>query len=175
MMKDYKKYAEAHAPRSPVVKDTAAAFFSGGAVCAAAQGLNDLYTYFGEGAKGFYQYFVYPDQGILIGSLGSEFDGEYAFDPTGHLEKYYSGYIYNVQPDKQYRIGTTYREGYAHYQRGSDEKAWDAYYYGYNESDHNTLESIVKWFIVDRAYSSGTDERPLVSVDPKPTALPYTQ
>lgn len=43
-----------------------------------------LYTYFGEDAKGFYQYFVYPDQGILIGDFGSEFDGEYAFDPTGH-------------------------------------------------------------------------------------------
>lgn len=80
-----------------------------------------------------------------------------------------------MQPDKKYRIGTAGRGGYARYQWGSPEKAWDAYYYGYNESDHNTLESIVKWFIIDRNYSNGTDENPLISVDPKPTALPYTQ
>lgn len=41
----YKKYAKEHAPKSPVFKDTAAAFMVGGAICSAAQGLKELYVY----------------------------------------------------------------------------------------------------------------------------------
>ena len=39
----YKKYAEAHAPRSPIIKDCLMAFLFGGAICAIAQGFTDLY------------------------------------------------------------------------------------------------------------------------------------
>ena len=39
----YKKYAKAHAPKSPVLKNSVKAFLFGGAVCAAAQGLLDIY------------------------------------------------------------------------------------------------------------------------------------
>lgn len=39
----YKKYAEAHAPSSPVVKDCAIAFLSGGVICAFGQVLLMLY------------------------------------------------------------------------------------------------------------------------------------
>ena len=39
----YAKYVEAHAPRSPIVKDCARAFLVGGGICAIAQGLSDLY------------------------------------------------------------------------------------------------------------------------------------
>ena len=39
----YKKYAEAHAPRSPIIKDGLMAFLFGGAICAIAQGFTDLY------------------------------------------------------------------------------------------------------------------------------------
>ena len=41
--KAYKKYAEAHAPASPVVKDCAVAFLSGGAICALGQIMLTLY------------------------------------------------------------------------------------------------------------------------------------
>ena len=41
--KTYKKYAEAHAPRSPLVSDCVKAFLVGGTICAAAEGLNALY------------------------------------------------------------------------------------------------------------------------------------
>ena len=41
--KAYKKYAEAHAPASPVVKDCAVAFLSGGAICAFGQIMLTLY------------------------------------------------------------------------------------------------------------------------------------
>ena len=40
----YKKYATAHAPKSPTVKNCIRAFLCGGAICAFAQGLNQLYT-----------------------------------------------------------------------------------------------------------------------------------
>lgn len=40
----YKKYAAARAPKSPIVKNCLRAFFCGGAICAFAQGLNQLYT-----------------------------------------------------------------------------------------------------------------------------------
>ena len=39
----YKKYAQAHAPRSPVVKNCFNAFCIGGIICAMGQGLNDIY------------------------------------------------------------------------------------------------------------------------------------
>ena len=41
--KAYTKYVEAHAPKSPIVKDSIIAFFVGGGICAIAQGFNDLY------------------------------------------------------------------------------------------------------------------------------------
>ena len=40
----YKKYADARAPRSPVVKDCLHAFLVGGLICAFGQGLTDVYT-----------------------------------------------------------------------------------------------------------------------------------
>lgn len=39
----YKKYAEAHAPRSPIRANCLHAFLVGGLICAIAQGLNDVY------------------------------------------------------------------------------------------------------------------------------------
>ena len=45
--KQYKKYAAAHAPKSPVLKNCLYAFFVGGAVCALGQGLADLYLSLG--------------------------------------------------------------------------------------------------------------------------------
>ena len=42
--KQYKKYAAAHAPKSPIVRDCLRAFFVGGAICCGAQGLITLYT-----------------------------------------------------------------------------------------------------------------------------------
>ena len=41
--KQYKKYAKAHAPRSPIIKNCLRAFLCGGAICALAQGLLDVY------------------------------------------------------------------------------------------------------------------------------------
>jgi stage V sporulation protein AC len=40
----YKKYADARAPKSPIAKDCFRAFLVGGLICAAAQGLVQLYT-----------------------------------------------------------------------------------------------------------------------------------
>ena len=40
----YKKYADARAPKSPIVRDCARAFLVGGLICTAAQGLSQLYT-----------------------------------------------------------------------------------------------------------------------------------
>ena len=45
--KTYKAYAEAHAPRSPLVKDCVRAFLVGGLICAVAQGLNMLWASLG--------------------------------------------------------------------------------------------------------------------------------
>ena len=42
--KQYKKYAAAHAPKSPILKNCLYAFFTGGAICALGQGLIDLYS-----------------------------------------------------------------------------------------------------------------------------------
>ena len=39
----YKKFADAHAPRSPIAKNCVFAFLIGGAICTLAQGLTDLY------------------------------------------------------------------------------------------------------------------------------------
>ncbi len=41
--KTYKKYATAHAPRSPIEKNCFNAFCIGGIICAIGQGLNDIY------------------------------------------------------------------------------------------------------------------------------------
>ena len=56
--KTYKKYAEAHAPRSPRGKNCLNAFLIGGLICAIAQGLNDLYSL----ALGFSK----EDAGLLV-------------------------------------------------------------------------------------------------------------
>ena len=39
----YIKYAEAHAPRSPILKDCVKAFLFGGGICALAEGIGELY------------------------------------------------------------------------------------------------------------------------------------
>ncbi len=41
--KQYKKYAEAHAPKSPLIKDCLMAFLFGGTICAIGQGFMDIY------------------------------------------------------------------------------------------------------------------------------------
>ena len=41
----YKKYADAHAKKSPCAKNCTRAFFVGGGICAFAQGLTALYKY----------------------------------------------------------------------------------------------------------------------------------
>ncbi|MBE6661020.1 MAG: stage V sporulation protein AC [Ruminococcaceae bacterium] len=43
----YKRFADAHAPRSPLVKDCVHAFLVGGLICTIAQGLTTLYAFFG--------------------------------------------------------------------------------------------------------------------------------
>lgn len=45
--KTYKKYADAHAPSSPIFKNCIWAFFSGGFICGAGQCLIWLYSYLG--------------------------------------------------------------------------------------------------------------------------------
>ena len=40
----YRRFAEAHAPRSPIVGDCLHAFWVGGLICVLAQGLTDIYT-----------------------------------------------------------------------------------------------------------------------------------
>ena len=41
--KQYKKYAAAHAPRSPILSDCLRAFLVGGSICTLAEGLSRLY------------------------------------------------------------------------------------------------------------------------------------
>ena len=41
--KTYNKFADAHAPRSPLLRDCLLAFLFGGGICTLAQGLRDLY------------------------------------------------------------------------------------------------------------------------------------
>ena len=43
----YKKYAERHAPKSPLLSDCARAFVFGGAICAAGEGLKNAYVALG--------------------------------------------------------------------------------------------------------------------------------
>ena len=45
--KEYPKYADAHAPKSPVIADSLRAFLVGGLICAAAQGLTSLWKSLG--------------------------------------------------------------------------------------------------------------------------------
>lgn len=45
---DYKKYAKAHAPKSPLGKNCVKAFFFGGVICTISQGLRELYAYIFE-------------------------------------------------------------------------------------------------------------------------------
>lgn len=40
----YKKFASAHAPRSPIIKDCVKAFIFGGAICSLAEGITSLYA-----------------------------------------------------------------------------------------------------------------------------------
>ena len=40
----YKRFADAHAPRSPIIKDCVHAFLVGGLICMLGQGLTTLYT-----------------------------------------------------------------------------------------------------------------------------------
>lgn len=42
--KQYKKFATAHAPKSPIIKDCILAFLVGGTICTIAQGLTHLYS-----------------------------------------------------------------------------------------------------------------------------------
>ena len=44
--KQYKKYAAAHAPKSPIVSDCLRAFLVGGSICAFAEGLSRLYGHY---------------------------------------------------------------------------------------------------------------------------------
>ena len=47
MNDDYKKYAERHAPKSPLLKNCVFAFFSGGIVCTVGEGLKNIYNSLG--------------------------------------------------------------------------------------------------------------------------------
>ena len=40
----YRKYAAAHAPKSPVLRNSLRAFWGGGAICVLAQGLSSIFT-----------------------------------------------------------------------------------------------------------------------------------
>ena len=40
----YKKYADAHAPRSPIGKDCLNAFIIGGLICTLGEGLKNIYS-----------------------------------------------------------------------------------------------------------------------------------
>lgn len=42
---DYKKYAKAHAPKSPIAKNCVKAFLFGGTICALSQGFRQLYMW----------------------------------------------------------------------------------------------------------------------------------
>ena len=51
MNKNYKEYVERHAPKSPLFRDCLRAFVCGGALCAAGEGLKNLYLYLGMSEK----------------------------------------------------------------------------------------------------------------------------
>ncbi len=48
----YRKYAAAHAPRSPILKNGILAFLVGGSICALGQALCDLFLYLGLDTEG---------------------------------------------------------------------------------------------------------------------------
>ncbi len=47
MTKNYKEYAERHAPKSPLLKDCLSAFLVGGALCSTGEGIKNLYIFWG--------------------------------------------------------------------------------------------------------------------------------
>ena len=49
--KQYKKFASAHAPKSPIVKDCVKAFLFGGLICTIAQVFTNIYSYYFELSK----------------------------------------------------------------------------------------------------------------------------
>ena len=49
--KQYKKYADAHAPKSPLIKDCVRAFLFGGGICIFAQALTNFYLAIGDISK----------------------------------------------------------------------------------------------------------------------------
>ena len=49
--KQYKRFASAHAPRSPIIKNCTLAFLVGGAICAIAQVITNLYSTIPELSK----------------------------------------------------------------------------------------------------------------------------
>ena len=49
--KEYKKYAQKKAKKSPIFKDCFNAFWTGGLICTIGEGLNKLYTPLGLGVK----------------------------------------------------------------------------------------------------------------------------
>ena len=51
MDNNYKEYAKRHAPKSPLLRDCLRAFVCGGALCAAGEGLKDLYLFCGMSDK----------------------------------------------------------------------------------------------------------------------------
>ena len=51
MDENYKRFAERHAPKSPMIKDVTMAFFVGGLICTLGEALSDLYTFGGVGKE----------------------------------------------------------------------------------------------------------------------------
>ena len=47
----FRKFAEAHAPKSSLLKDCVAAFIIGGLICVLGQGIHDVYTKLGAGEE----------------------------------------------------------------------------------------------------------------------------
>ncbi|MBQ8523698.1 MAG: SpoVA/SpoVAEb family sporulation membrane protein [Clostridia bacterium] len=47
----YKKYADGRAKKSPILKDSVWAFFTGGAICTVGHALKQLYLYLGAGEE----------------------------------------------------------------------------------------------------------------------------
>lgn len=51
MDENYKKFADRHAPKSPIVKDCLMAFWVGGLICVIGQAFSDLYKVWGLGEE----------------------------------------------------------------------------------------------------------------------------
>ena len=90
----YKKYTEARAPKSPIVKNCVKAFLFGGAICCAAEGLKTLYlNYLGLSEE---------DAGLLVsvslifvaisltGLGGRSYGRSGAFLAVNHVIEYHS-------------------------------------------------------------------------------------